>query len=234
MTRSRNRTPSFIATTRGATTERATTRMVVAGALTVALALAPVMARAQTPPPPPPVTAAPADVPAVPPPETAAPMPPPVELPPPPPVVAAPPPPPPAQMDMGMAAPPPPIVTSPPSHLPSYLMWGVGGASLIVGAAFGFAAISAKSDFDKTPTYALADKVHDRAIISDVGLGLGLILAVTGTIFYFGAHPAETVQASNAKAPASPSKTAPVGLASVRVEPFVDRVSSGGFVTMRF
>ncbi|MET0384443.1 MAG: hypothetical protein ABW321_00720 [Polyangiales bacterium] len=72
-----------------------------------------------------------------------------------------------------------------PSKLPSYILWGAGGASLIVGAIFGASALAAKSDFDDDPTYSHADSVERRALVADVALGLGLVLAVTGTVFFF-------------------------------------------------
>jgi len=83
-----------------------------------------------------------------------------------------------------MTGEPLPGALSPPSRLPSYILWGAAGASIIVGASFGIATLSAKSDFDDNPSSGRADTVHNRAVISDVGLGLGAILAVTGTIFF--------------------------------------------------
>jgi hypothetical protein len=116
-----------------------------------------------------------------------------------------------------------------PSHLPSILMWAVGGASLAVGAAFGIAAISAKNDFDSKPTYDLADKVHDRAVISDVGFGLGLVLVATGTVFYF-SGPATSAES---KVAASTGGVGP-NAGRVRFAPLIGSTSGGGVVTMRF
>jgi hypothetical protein len=124
------------------------------------------------------------------------------------------------------------MAAAPPSRLPAILLWAVGGASLAVGAAFGIAAISAKNDFDSKPTYDLADKVHDRAVISDVGFGLGLVLIATGTVFYF----------SGAETPAEPkvaAATAGAGgtgssVGRLRFAPLIGSTSGGGVVTMRF
>jgi hypothetical protein len=113
-----------------------------------------------------------------------------------------------------------------PPRLPAYLMWGVGGASLVVGAAFGIAAISAKNDFNDMPTYGRADAVHRRAIISDVGFGLGLILVATGTLFYFGRDESPTPgQAMNNHAGTRPR----LGAA-----PLVGPGTGGGLLTMKF
>jgi hypothetical protein len=116
------------------------------------------------------------------------------------------------------------------SNLPAYLLWGVGGAALILGGAFGIAAISAKSSFDDNPTYGRADSVHTRAIVADVGLGLGLILAATGTVFYFG-RPAESApQAASGTAPATKKTT----LAQVSAAPIVGPSTGGCAVNVRF
>jgi hypothetical protein len=108
------------------------------------------------------------------------------------------------------------MTVPPPSRIPSYILWGAAGASLIVGASFGLAALSAKKDFDDNPTTDGADKVHNRAVISDVGLGLGAILAITGTIFFFSADP--------------PGEA----VAQVHVAPLITTNAGGGVVSMRF
>jgi hypothetical protein len=150
--------------------------------------------------------------------------------------------------DMPSAPPPPaPVVPTPPappvdapmprlpppSRVPSYILWGVAGASLIVGASFGFAALSAKSDFDDDPTAARADTVHSRAVLADVGIGLGAILAVTGTIFFFAHDSGEA--GTHASAPAS---THPVTHARVaapwQVVPLITPNAGGGVISMRF
>lgn len=120
------------------------------------------------------------------------------------------------------------------SRLPAILMWVAGGASLAVGTAFGIAAISAKNDFDDKPTYERADAVHSRAVISDVGFGLGLVLVATGTIFFF-----SDGEASQASQLAHHPTVATVGGAGgggsrLRFDPVVGRASGGGVVTLRF
>ena len=129
--------------------------------------------------------------------------------------------------DVGPAAPvevaPAP---EPPSHAASYALWTASGVSLALGTVFGVLALKAKKDFDDAPSYKRADDAHDRAIIADVGLGLGVILAVTGTVFYF----------SNGDNAEKTAKLAPRqrGLADVRVAPFLQRSASGGTLSLSF
>jgi hypothetical protein len=168
-------------------------------------------------------------VPGSPPVESTPPGSPPVEVAPTPSPPPAPPQPPPGALTP--VAPPPAQVPSqvpsigesmtvpPPSRIPSYILWGAAGASLIVGVSFGVAALSAKKDFDDNPTTDGADKVHNRAVISDVGLGLGAILAVTGTIFFFSADPPGEAKGA---------------VAQVHVAPLITTNAGGGVVSMRF
>jgi hypothetical protein len=111
----------------------------------------------------------------------------------------------------------------PPSKIPAYVLWGAGGVSLIVGTIYGISTLSAKSDFDDDPTYAKADSVHNRSIVADVGFGLGLVLGITGTVFYF---------LADAPAGAPPETTgvkpAPKRALSVAAQ------RSGGALTFRF
>src|SRR5882724_10371890 len=147
-------------------------RTAVVATLLAALVLAPASARAQpaaaptpgAPAPAPPEAPAPPVVggaspsvdivpsPPMPPPPAPAP-------PPPPPTALSPSPPPPA----AMTGEPLPGALSPPSRLTSYILWGAAGASIIVGASFGIATLSAKSDFDDNPSSGRADTVHNRA-----------------------------------------------------------------------
>ena len=135
----------------------------------------------------------------------------------------------------GMPAPLPPP-PAPPSKIPSYILWGAAGASLIVGASFGFAALSAKSDFDDNPTYAKADSVHNRAVIADVGLGLGAILAITGTIFFFAENgSAATADNHGGDRPIPrPASTAGRAVAQVHVVPLLSPNLGGGALSVRF
>jgi len=125
---------------------------------------------------------------------------------------------------------------APPSKVPAYILWGAAGASLIVGASFGFAALSAKSDFDDNPTYSKADSVHNRAVIADVALGLGAILAVTGTVFFFADDTAEGAGADHAsdQHPARHIRKPGAAVAQVHFVPLLSPSAGGGFVSVRF
>jgi type IV secretory pathway VirB10-like protein len=201
-------------------------------ALLVAVVVASGPAYAQTPPAPPtaPTEPIPPPVPPVPPEPGVMPAPP---LPPEgtaPPPEAPPPPPPGAPAPEAPPIPPPPgppVTASmpPPSPIPAYILWGAGGASLVVGTVFGILALSAKSDYDDKPTYTQADKVHDLSVASDVGLGLGVVLAASGTIFFF---------MNQAAPPAQGQMTTKSVGATVRVDPLISPHTRGGAFTLRF
>ena len=141
----------------------------------------------------------------------------------------------PASMPPAVPMAAPEMMAAEPSRIPAILMWAVGGASLAVGAAFGIAAISAKNDFDSKPTYDLADKVHDRAVISDVGFGLGLVMVATGTMFYFSGTGSSTEPKVAAAAPGTGrSDGAGSTGGRLRFAPLIGSTSGGGVVTMRF
>lgn len=115
-----------------------------------------------------------------------------------------------------------------------YALWGTSLVSLALGVGFGVMALSAKKDFDDAPTYKRADKVHNLGIAADTGLGLGLLLAITGTTFYFLGHEsdgAKHAQAADARTRAHTSKTV---LAELRIAPLVSHRAQGGTLTLRF
>jgi len=125
---------------------------------------------------------------------------------------------------------PPPPTTS---KVPSYILWGVAGTSLLVGAGFGFAALAGKADFDDNPTSSRADYVHSMAVISDVGFGLGVILAVTGTVFFFADSPEGTgTQALNHGPKRAQREGASV--AHLQMAPLVSPNAGGGVVSFQF
>jgi hypothetical protein len=86
------------------------------------------------------------------------------------------------------------VAPSQPTRWPYYILWGAAGVSLTVGVIAGATALSAKADFDDKPTYGHAESVERRALIADVALGLGVVLAVSGTIFYLTRGEARTPQ----------------------------------------
>jgi hypothetical protein len=120
-----------------------------------------------------------------------------------------------------------------PSFVP-YALWGTSLVSLALGGGFGVMARGAKKDFNDAPTYKRADKVHNLGIAADTGLGLGLLLAITGTAFYFLGHESDGTkhgQAADARTRAHTSKTV---LSELRIAPFVNHRAQGGTLTLRF
>jgi hypothetical protein len=191
--------------------------------------------------PPPPAAPVPSEVQPVQPPLPAPPSPPvpPAEVAPPVPTEATPPPPeapapgstfvvapPPAETSVPAAPEPVEQAAEPPSKLPSYVLWGTGAASLIVGAVFGGLALSAKHDFDDNPTFDRADTVDHRALVADVAFGLGIVLAVTGTVFFF-AHEPSADQPTQAQA----ARDHHVQLS---VAPIISPHAGGGALQVRF
>ena len=126
---------------------------------------------------------------------------------------------------MPALAPPPP---SPPSKVPSYVLWGVGGASLVVGIVFGASALAAKSDYDDHPTYDKADTVHTRTVVADVALGLAVLSGIGGTLFYFVEDPAGPAPAQ------ARAKAQRLGARRFEVQPLFGPHTQGGAVTLRF
>jgi tetratricopeptide (TPR) repeat protein len=100
-----------------------------------------------------------------------------------------------------------------PTRKVAYATWGASLVAAGVGAYYGVRASKAKRDFDATPTAELADRQQDSAAIADVSLGLAVLLAITGGVFY--AH------ASDAQA-------------TVRVVPVVGAKSQGAAVSFGF
>ncbi len=71
----------------------------------------------------------------------------------------------------------------------------VTGAAAIVGLGvgtfFGVKALSNKSDYDKNPTQDLHDTGTRNALISDMGFGIGVTLAITSAVLFFTAPAGE-------------------------------------------
>ena len=104
---------------------------------------------------------------------------------------------------------------------------------MLVGTIFGIAAATGESNYKDNPTYDKADSVHTRALVSDVGLGLGVILLVTGTVFYFVADsPTPEAHATRATHPVAHRSTNP--FARLELEPVVGLKTQGAAVTLKF
>ena len=105
------------------------------------------------------------------------------------------------------------------------MLWTASVVSLGIGTAYGVMALKAKKDFDDDPTNKRADKAHDRGIAADVGLGLGVILAATGLVFYFAKDGAANDTAASTSKPVR---------ADLSVAPYVGRSAGGGHLSLRF
>jgi hypothetical protein len=110
--------------------------------------------------------------------------------------------------------------------LPAYILWGAGGVSLVVGAIVGATALSAKNEFDDKPSFSLADRAEERAMVADIAFGLGIALAVTGTFFFF-----DDADADENAATAHAARTH--GL-SLRVVPVIGSHTGGAAASLRF
>lgn len=87
-------------------------------------------------------------------------------------------------------APPGPLPNAPPSStpaeersmVPAYVTLGLAGAGLVVGSIFGAQALSAKSDFNDSPSSKKADDVERNALIADMAFGVAVTLGLTGIV----------------------------------------------------
>lgn len=110
--------------------------------------------------------------------------------PPPPPVAVAPPPPPPPAEE------PPPPPPPPRSKIPAYVTLGLAGAGAVVGTIFGAQALSAKNEFESTPTTELADKADRNALIADMSYAVAITFGVTGAVLLFSKDTPEEPKAA--------------------------------------
>jgi len=63
-----------------------------------------------------------------------------------------------------------------------YVLIGLGGASVVVGAGFAIDSLSAKSAFNDGPTTQIADRGERDTLLADVFFGAGIVCAVTGVV----------------------------------------------------
>lgn len=103
-----------------------------------------------------------------------------------------------------------------PSKVPAYVTLGVAGAAAITGAIFGIQALSAKSDFDKSPTLRNADNVERNALIADMAFGIAFTLGITGVVLLTTDEPSAPV----------------VEQATLKLVPYVSRTSGGAAAQM--
>ncbi|MGK3967206.1 PEGA domain-containing protein [Sorangium sp. So ce118] len=106
--------------------------------------------------------------------------------------------PPPATIPPPAQTPPPAAPVEPRSPVPAYVTLGLAGAGVVVGTIFGIQALSAKSDFDDSPTTKTADRVDRNALIADMSFAVALTFGVTGAVLLLSDDtPAETKAAAS-------------------------------------
>lgn len=115
------------------------------------------------------------------------------------------------------------------NHTAAYVSWIAGGAALAVGAGFGIAAMSGKSDLDKQcngnvcpPTsQEKLDTARRNGTIATIGFGVGAAGLALGTVLFFTVGgSSESPSASAARGPRharGPKVEASLGLGSVRL-----------------
>jgi predicted DNA-binding antitoxin AbrB/MazE fold protein len=116
-----------------------------------------------------------------------------------------------------------------PNRTAAYVSWIAGGAALAVGAGFGIAAMSGKSDLDKQcngnvcPPAAQdkLDSAQRNGTIATVAFGVGAAGLALGTVLFFtagGSSETQTVTASRPHRRASgPKLQASLGLGNIRL-----------------
>jgi hypothetical protein len=139
--------------------------------------------------------------------------------------VVPPPPPPPLPEVAPAPLPPPPAEKH--SQVPAYVTLGIAAGGAIVGTIFGLQALSAKSDFNKTPTTTHADDTERNALIADMAFGVAVTLGVTGIVLLTSGD-----DSSDAPAKAAKLHLPPKG--SLRVLPYVGRESGGAAARLTF
>jgi hypothetical protein len=118
---------------------------------------------------------------------------------------------------------PPPKPKEERSMVPAYVTLGIAGAGAIVGTIFGIKALSAKEDFNKTPTTELADDAERNALICDMAFGVAITLGVTGVVLL-----------TSDDEPAAAQKQTPVKAAKLELAPYVGKKSGGASAKLSF
>lgn len=114
------------------------------------------------------------------------------------------------------------------SKTPAYAAFGVAGIGLIVGTVTGVMALSAKKDFEDTPTYAKANRFDNLTAVADVGLGAFVLAGVTGAVLYLVSPEAAKPEAAASAAAKPRART------GFSVAPVVSPRTQGAALTLRF
>jgi hypothetical protein len=98
-----------------------------------------------------------------------------------------------------------------------------------VGTAFGIMALHDKSEFNKTPTEALADDGENKALVSDMAFGVAVTLGVTSTVLFLSHDDSPAPQTASAPRPVRAAS----GI-SVTATPIVTPHGGGAGALIRF
>jgi hypothetical protein len=118
-----------------------------------------------------------------------------------------------------------------PNRTAAYVSWIAGGAALAVGAGFGIAAMSGKSDLDKqcngnvcpADTQDKLDTAKRNGTIATIGFGVGAAGLALGTVLFFtaGGSSSESQTVTAGRPPSrhasGPKLSASLGLGNVRL-----------------
>jgi hypothetical protein len=126
-------------------------------------------------------------------------------------------------------APAPPSHSSA-NHTGAYISWIAGGAALAVGAGFGIAAMSGKSDLDKQCNGSVCpptsqeklDTARRNGTIATIGFGVGAAGLALGTVLFFTVGGSSESSPSSASVPrrrhaSGPKVQASLGLGNVQL-----------------
>ncbi|HZU85039.1 MAG TPA: hypothetical protein VE987_19040 [Polyangiaceae bacterium] len=95
---------------------------------------------------------------------------------------------------------------TPPNRVPAFVLLGIGGAGIVVGSVFGIMALGTKSTLDNAcpnkscpnpSSQSDIDALGTRALVSNVGFGVGLVSAAVGTVLLVTAHGGESPAAGS-------------------------------------
>lgn len=105
----------------------------------------------------------------------------------------------------------------------AWVLASVGAVGIVTGTVLGFMTLSAKNDFDETPTADQADKGERLALFTDVAFGVGAVCLITGLVL------AVTAGEEEAAADASGTESA-----RLRVTPIVSPTTAALSAQLQF
>lgn len=112
--------------------------------------------------------------------------------------------------------------------LPAYITLGVAVVGAGVGTVFGIKALGDKSDYDKNPTSAGADRAERDALIADMSFGIGLTLGITGVVLLLSSD------SGDAPAPAAAHLSPRPAQGKLMVAPIVSSTVGGAAARLTF